>query len=411
MTFILTAAAGFLRPLKAFAGSASVSLSADNTECLVGDIITVTLTVEADVEIGEVNCYVNFDDSKVTFRRIGDQSHCAGGDGGPVVVSEIDTNKTKADYLMKFIALAPGTVHFEAEVNHLDDADGTSLSYSKTNCYVTISATPDASSDATLKSLRVSPGVLSPAFSPEIFEYSTTVSKDIDVIYVSAIQNDEKAKSVQITGYDKLFPGRNEVHIIVTAENGTILDYKINVYKFDTTNQPTPTPTGEPSATEAPKPTETPVQHNLTVTKADDKLFLNGDFSFEIETNPDSVEVPKGFLRTKLVIDGESIVVFAPVDDSMNDFVLIPLKYNGGATALYRYDRVEKTLQRYVPKDITIHDETQKGVDEATVNELTNAYENLVKKISIWFAVASILWLVTLLILFYVLKNRKRRRK
>ena len=90
---------------------------------------------------------------------------------------------------------------------------------------------PDESNEKGLKTLEVTGDYeLTPAFSKDVTEYSLTVGSDVDSLEVNADAIDENAK-VEITGNDNLLMGENTIEIKVTAEDGTVRTYKINVTK------------------------------------------------------------------------------------------------------------------------------------------------------------------------------------
>ena len=96
--------------------------------------------------------------------------------------------------------------------------------------------TRKASSDATLKSLTVSSGTLSPVFSASTTNYTLTVPYNVDSITVSATVNNSEA-SISGTGTKTLTVGTNTVSIVVTAGDGTKKTYTITVTREkDTTN-------------------------------------------------------------------------------------------------------------------------------------------------------------------------------
>ena len=88
------------------------------------------------------------------------------------------------------------------------------------------------STDNTLKNLSVSGYNISPSFNKDTLEYNLTVPNGADSINVKAEANDGKAK-VDIIGADNLQVGDNEVQVKVTAEDGSIKVYTINVKKED----------------------------------------------------------------------------------------------------------------------------------------------------------------------------------
>lgn len=92
---------------------------------------------------------------------------------------------------------------------------------------------PEESNNKDLKSLSVGDDLeLTPAFSADVTEYSLTVGADITSLDIKAVADDDNAK-VEITGNDNLLMGENTVEIKVTAEDGTVRTYTINVTKGD----------------------------------------------------------------------------------------------------------------------------------------------------------------------------------
>jgi len=78
-----------------------------------------------------------------------------------------------------------------------------------------------ASNDATLKSLTVSNGDLSPAFAASVIEYTVNVANDVTAITVTGVANHAEARvDGNVTG-KTLVVGNNTVAITVTAEDGT----------------------------------------------------------------------------------------------------------------------------------------------------------------------------------------------
>lgn len=82
--------------------------------------------------------------------------------------------------------------------------------------------------DATLKSLDASGFTLNPTFDSKINNYSIKVKNNITGLNITAIPNNEKS-NVAITGNKNWKEGNNSVIIKVTAEDGTINNYILNV--------------------------------------------------------------------------------------------------------------------------------------------------------------------------------------
>lgn len=88
----------------------------------------------------------------------------------------------------------------------------------------------EANSDATLKNLLVEGYVLTPEFKSDVYEYSLSVSEEVDDITISADATYELAKILG-TGKYQLATGENEFKIKVVAENNTEQIYTITINK------------------------------------------------------------------------------------------------------------------------------------------------------------------------------------
>ena len=83
------------------------------------------------------------------------------------------------------------------------------------------------SSDASLRSLRTSPGSLSPAFAPERLGYALSVSDNVWTVQLLPVLNHERARVTidgeAVSGAHRVFlgPDRDSIEVLVTAEDGT----------------------------------------------------------------------------------------------------------------------------------------------------------------------------------------------
>jgi len=96
----------------------------------------------------------------------------------------------------------------------------------------TITFIPKKSNDATLTSLSVDKGVLSPAFSPTILNYNLKIDSTIDSITINA---DTAAGATKTgTGLQRINDSVKAFNIVVTAEDGqTTNTYTINLLRGD----------------------------------------------------------------------------------------------------------------------------------------------------------------------------------
>jgi len=87
-----------------------------------------------------------------------------------------------------------------------------------------------ASDDGTLKDLNVEGYILTPNFNKDVYEYTLNIDKDINEIIINAEPTYEFAK-IKGNGSHLLASGKNEIKVIVIAENGNETEYKININK------------------------------------------------------------------------------------------------------------------------------------------------------------------------------------
>lgn len=106
--------------------------------------------------------------------------------------------------------------------------DGTTKTYTL-NITRSEEEEPEKSKDATLKSLSIEEGTISPKFDKKTKEYTLTVENAITEINISAETNDENAKYLISKNATKLKVGENNVEIVVIAEDETENKYIITV--------------------------------------------------------------------------------------------------------------------------------------------------------------------------------------
>ena len=405
---ILTAAVRFGQPLQAYAASAAIGFLLQETEITVGDTVNVYLTVDADEDIGDVEVYVSYDSDYLEFRLA--TSSIAGGDG---ILKVSDVYSSVADrskrYLMKFTALQPGTTEIsvmnQPKIYRAEDSQ--MMSVSSTVTPITIAPAVEASDNTRLGSLKISPGTLSPEFDPEVYVYRTSVSDETPSLYVSALAEDENAR-VTISGNAPLYLGENVVHIFVTAENGRIQEYIINVTKSEFLPTPTPPEQEVPSEPEE-QPEEEGFLWKLEAVEEDGNVYLQGNYRFTVCELPSGLTIPAGYSKTRLMISGISLTAYTPTANAGSDFALLVLQREGGEIALYRYDRAEKTIQRFMTEDIIVTRE-ELPAQENVLTEQMEEYRQNITTMSFIIAALVALWLLTAIgMIFFALKSKTTR--
>lgn len=86
------------------------------------------------------------------------------------------------------------------------------------------------SGDNTLSSLKIAQAALEPEFSSEQLTYTVTIPNDVTRIALVAETSDPEATKV-IKGTGDLLVGENAVTVVVTAQNGSVREYRINVIR------------------------------------------------------------------------------------------------------------------------------------------------------------------------------------
>jgi len=91
---------------------------------------------------------------------------------------------------------------------------------------IIVNRNDNRSSDSFLSSLSVEPAEIN--FNKSTTTYNTSVAYDISSVKVSYAVNDYKAKAL-VVGSEKLSVGNNKIVVKVTAENGSVTQYTINI--------------------------------------------------------------------------------------------------------------------------------------------------------------------------------------
>ena len=176
------------------------------------------------------------------------------------------------------------------------------------------------SSNASLGSLVISAGTLSPEFSAATKDYTATVDYSCSSLAVTANPADSKASVTSVTGNDSLEVGENTVSIVVTAEDGSTSTYNIVV-----------TRRAEDDPENADK------QDNWK------KFDINGTEWTMVNDIPEDV-VPEGFEHSKTVIDG---LEYNTLHGTFGDITLVYLQSESG-NGLFVYDAAQNAAYEFV---------------------------------------------------------------
>lgn len=268
--------------------------------------------------------------------------------------------------------------------------------------------TPAKSSDATLKSLRLSVEGMSPTFNKNTTSYNLNVGTSVTSISVTASVNNSNAR-YYVTGNTNLKEGTNTIKVVVTAEAGNTKTYTITVTK----------------AKDAKKANAN--LHSLIVSNA----TLNEEFTSE-KLNYTLKEVPADVEALKIsaypedtnalvkitgngsLVSGENTVVIKVTAQDGITVKEYTLKFIKQEAQNVPNDEKEQDTNK--PQDVIIYNENNivegSGMQSADVPNEENFFKNINEKITtetvllIVYAVA-IIELIQIIYLYVKLRSYK----
>lgn len=437
------------------ASNATISFSKNTVS--VGDSVTVSITVNPGKTMNAVQYVINYNETVLQFVSSDQMT----GGAGVLQVVESFGDKTSVTYSGVFTAIATG----ECAVSVSDclwSAGGTSeVSFGGASAKVTVK---DAalSNNANLKSLSLNTGSLSPKFSASRTSYTAKVAYETTKVNVSATASDSGAKVVSISGNTDLKVGSNTVTVTVQAADGSQKKYTIVVTRLKEGESLTDDTASEPETPEV-NPLETTISGTPYTVAAEipEQYVLNGFTVSTTSYNGTDISVLSDdnytiyylksaesedlvpytynkelevFEKLKYMSFGKSTYIFEEIPDEyavpenmylsnlkISDFLVECLSSNGtdsqdfhyvycytnGSCAVYRYDSLEETLQRYPELTlVTLEDAAEKDTFLARVNSLSTNAKVILACLCI--AVLGALALLVFFIIFIVKKIANR---
>jgi len=341
ISFFVIASAGTRTCL---AASALIDITADSNDIRVGNIFHVFISIESDVAIGNFEANLIYDDSLMQYNG---GASVISGDGGFLKISDmyVTEGDTSRKYSLEFEALKAGKakVEFYGRIMVYDFENDMEMPVSSNVLEIEIKPEESASSDARLKSLQVYPAGLNPEFAPDIYEYYINVGHETERLVISATPFDVNA-TVSVSGNENLNEGDNNVVISVLSEAGDIIEYKIKAYREPAADDPVPD-TGENE--------ERPDDY-FELREEDGRIFAIFGGRYEIIRPGDDIAIPEGYKSGTITISGVTIPAYIPENNNQSEYVLVYAINEFGNRGFYKYDRIEKTLQRFSDSSWTI---------------------------------------------------------
>ena len=449
----------------------SISVSASKTTVKVGDVVTISTSISP----GEYGVNATLTKSSGAFEFVeGDNIYSDGGTpNNSIKVKAVSEGSctfsvrviNAFDDQLKETSMSSGSVTItatSASSNNDSNSNKDNKDNSGSNTGNDSNANKDnenkeekKSSNASLGSLVISAGSLSPEFSAATKDYTATVDYSCSSLAVTANPADSKASVTSVTGNDSLEVGENTVSVVVTAEDGSTSTYNIvvtrrseddpenadkqdNWKKFDI-NGTEWTMVNDipedvvPEGFEHSKTVIDGLEYNtLHGTFGDITLVYlqsesgNGLFVYDVAQNaayefvrinseshfivvllPKVDDVPEGYNEISLSIEGKGVATAYQTkveksDDQTKDFYLVYAMNDNGESGWYTYDSVDGTYMRNELSTPTVAQEE----NDTTKSELVPGIAN--KYLVLAAILVLIIIILALLLLVVIVKNKKR---
>lgn len=379
------------------ASAENAVLSFSSQKPSVGQSVTVTVTFNPGAKMYSADFSLSYNPDILTYESATCTAKAAGG--GIVKAAPTLTGETKISYKFTFTAKKSGSSNITVSggVYGFEDTENYNVGASAT-LTVSDAAKPGV---ATLKSLSISNGTLTPGFSTGRTSYTAKVKYEVTTCKVYATATDAKA-TVAVGGKEALAVGKNKRTVTVTAQNGTQKTYTIVITRLkegeeldgetkpeDNTDEPEKStvidgvkyllatdlsgftlPNGFKANTVTYGETEVAAAQdtdaNYTVyylkgensesyqpytLESDGKTFKKlkfatfGNNTYIFADIPEGKTVPEGFYQSSVKIGDFDIPAYKSPDEGLTDFYYTYCFFEKNF-AMYRYDSRENVLQR-----------------------------------------------------------------
>lgn len=418
----------------ASASSADIVFSSEKNSFELGEEFDVDMVITADVFPGSFEGFIKYNADVLEY--IGDSPVISGGEGILKLTDNVfSSDRNTRKYTLRFKAVDKGysEIGLRGAPELYEFEEGYQMSVSSTAFTLSVGNAEDASSDSSLSSLKISPGKLTPSFSPDTTEYRTAVQNDVTRLVVSAAASDNGA-DVSVTSTE-LEVGQNRIVITVTAEDDSQTKYVIYCIRDKAPEEKEDSDTrGEAADGNLPVQDSTDENSDKTITnetqtgdnitdsgaavastedasehwkfyslQGGDRLWLIADTGYEVVSEvPGNISIPEDYVKTSILVNGNRVTVYAPGTEPDSDFLLLILKKEGQEPGLYRYDRAEKTIQRYTEKE-----KVPRVTAIDNVEELKESYSSSLETLTIIIAVLCGVCMILLIIVIRLALKKK----
>ena len=297
--------------------AASSSIAFSKQQLNIGETLTVTArfsSSSSDPMYGLMG-YITYDPTVVEFVSGSDNLNLL--TKGKIKVVLQSAGKTNLTETIKFKTLKVGKTAIAIEQFVYVNKDDQEKTLTGSSAVVNVvNPSTQASSNANLKNLIVSDGTLTPKFDPNVTSYSVTIKNSVTQLLVSTYKQDAKA-SVSVEGSKEMKVGQNKRVVVVTAEDGTIKRYTINITRLGPDGQQEVNP---------PTEEDEPLNDLIEVNVGDNTMYVVEDFA--------DAELPKGFDVTEFALNGKTVPAL-----SYDNYIVLMLRLpDNSDRAFYVYD-------------------------------------------------------------------------
>lgn len=226
LTFLIV-----LLPMRVSALTFKVEKSVDTIKPS-GEVTIYIKAIDVDSadSIQQYQINLGYDSSKLDYKSSSSDIAII-NPGNPIVIQNskgtISSDITLATIVFSAKSNAKaGDANFTLSSSDAVTISGKKITATNTSSMVKVTS---FSNDATLSSLKIPNTTLSPKFSKDVYEYTTSIT-DITELTVNAVATDSNSKIMISENYKTLVKGENEIKIVVTAEDGvTTKTYVVKV--------------------------------------------------------------------------------------------------------------------------------------------------------------------------------------
>ena len=286
------------------AANGYINVKSSSNTVIIGKTFTTTITISSTVALGSWEFSLNYNPALLKL------------ESGSLYVADYGNGTIKSkSYTYTFKALASGTA--TVGVKSYAAYDWTEAKMSLTAGVSSIRLTTQEQIQASysknnnLSSLTIEGQTITPIFNKDVLSYSTELNPNTESIVITARPEDNRAR-IDGTGTKPVTEGENKFEIIVTAQNGSIKKYILNVLVKDI------------------NPIEVTTVNNekMSIVKRESLL-----------------KAPEGFIKNTINIKD---IIVPSLYNQENQLVLVGLKDKEGNINLYIYDSITKKYYPYI---------------------------------------------------------------